>query len=94
MRRGAVARNAGDANRWTLVFGMLFGSALIFVPVIGPVVGPLAATIVGIIEGAVEGAVVVGAISALGGALSAVGIPKVRFCSTSRSSERTSTSCS
>ena len=78
--------NAGDRAKlfgklgafWGGLFGMLFGSALIFIPVIGPVVvlGPLAATIVGMIEGAVEGAVVVGALSALGGALSAVGIPK------------------
>jgi hypothetical protein len=46
--------------------------------VIGPVivVGPLAAAIVGAIEGGVEGALVVGAISALAGALGAIGVPK------------------
>jgi hypothetical protein len=57
---------------------MLFGAALIFIPVIGSVVilGPLAAAIVGAIEGGVEGAVVVGVISAPGGALSAIGILK------------------
>jgi hypothetical protein len=53
---------------------MLFGAAPIFIPVIGRVVilGPLAAAIVATIEGGV----VVGVISALGGALSAIGIPK------------------
>jgi len=63
---------------WGGLIGLLFGSALIFVPVIGHVVilGPLAAAILGAIEGGVEGAVIVGALSALGGALSALGIPK------------------
>ena len=78
--------NAGDRAKifgklgafWGGLFGILFGAALIFIPVIGSVVilGPLAAAIVGAIEGGLEGAVVVGAISALGGALSAIGIPK------------------
>jgi len=78
--------NAGDRAKlfgkvgalWGGFVGVLFGSALIFVPVIGHVIilGPLAAAIVGAIEGGVEGAVVGGAVSALGGALSAIGIPK------------------
>ena len=78
--------NAGDRAKifgklgafWGGLFGMLFGAALIFIPVIGSVVvlGPLAAAIVATIEGGVEGALVVGVISALGGALSAIGIPK------------------
>ena len=63
---------------WGGLVGVLFGSALIFVPVIGHVVilGPLAAAIAGAIEGGVGGAVVGGAFSALGGALSAIGLPK------------------
>lgn len=53
---------------------MLFGSAMLFVPVVGHVIvlGPLAATLFG----GLEGAVMVGGISALAGALMAVGIPK------------------
>ena len=78
--------NAGDRAKlfgklgafWGGLIGLLFGSALIFIPVIGHVVilGPLAAAIVSAIEGGVEGAVIVGALSALGGALSAIGVPK------------------
>jgi hypothetical protein len=53
---------------------MLFGSALIFLPVMGTtiVLGPLAALLVS----ALEGAVVVGGLSALSGALLSIGIPK------------------
>ena len=78
--------NAGDRAKlfgklgafWGGLVGVLFGSALIFVPVVGHVIilGPLAAAIFGAIEGGVEGAAVAGALSALGGALSAIGIPK------------------
>jgi len=78
--------NAGDRAKffgkfgafWGGIIGLLFGSALMFIPVIGHVVilGPLAASLVGAIEGGVEGAVVVGALSALGGALSAIGVPQ------------------
>lgn len=59
---------------WGGLIGILFGSALLFIPVVGHVVvlGPLAATLV---EG-VTGAVVVGGVSALVGALTAIGIPK------------------
>ena len=54
--------------------GVLFGSAMSFVPVVGHVIvlGPLAA----ILFGGVQGAVLVGGISALAGALMSIGIPK------------------
>ena len=74
--------NAGDRAKifgklgafWGGLMGVLFGSALMFIPVVGHVIilGPLAATIFG----GLQGAVVVGGISALAGALMAVGIPK------------------
>ena len=59
---------------WGGFWGMLFGSALFFIPGIGPlmVFGPLVAWIVG----GLEGAVVVGGLSALGAALYGIGIPK------------------
>lgn len=59
---------------WGGLMGILFGSALMFVPVLGHVVvlGPLAATLFG----GLEGAVLVGGMSALAGALMALGIPK------------------
>jgi uncharacterized membrane protein len=59
---------------WGALAGMLFGSALLFVPVVGHVIvlGPLAATLIGGLEGAAVG----GGASALVGALSAIGIPK------------------
>jgi hypothetical protein len=73
--------NAGDRARffgkhgalWGGVFGMLFGAAFLFVPVLGHIVvlGPLASTLVG----GLEGAAVVGGVSALVGAFSALGIP-------------------
>lgn len=74
--------NAGDRAKvfgklgafWGGLMGVLFGSALMFVPIVGHVIvlGPLAA----IIFGGLEGAVVVGGVSALAGALMAIGIPK------------------
>jgi hypothetical protein len=74
--------NAGDRARvfgkygvfWGGLIGILFGSALLFVPVVGHVVilGPLAA----MLFGGLQGAVVVGGVSALAGALTAIGIPK------------------
>lgn len=59
---------------WGGLAGMLFGAALMFVPVIGHIVvlGPIASTIVGGVEGAVLG----GGASALVGALTAIGVPK------------------
>lgn len=74
--------NAGDRAKffgkfgafWGGLMGMLFGSALIFMPVVGHVIilGPLAATVFG----GLQGAVLVGGASALVGALMAIGIPR------------------
>ena len=74
--------NAGDRAKvfgklgafWGGLMGVLFGSALMFVPVVGHVIvlGPLAAALFG----GLQGAVLVGGVSALAGALMAVGIPK------------------
>lgn len=74
--------NAGDRAKifgkygalWGGLMGILFGSAMIFVPVVGPIVamGPLAASLVG----GLEGAALMGGVSALVGALSALGIPR------------------
>jgi uncharacterized membrane protein len=74
--------NAGDRAKvfgklgafWGGLVGLLFGSALMFVPVVGHVVvlGPLAATLFS----GLEGAALVGGVSALVGALMAVGIPR------------------
>lgn len=74
--------NAGDRAKifgkygalWGGLMGMLFGSALMFIPVVGHIIvlGPLAAALVG----AIEGAATVGGVSALVGALSAMGVPK------------------
>jgi hypothetical protein len=59
---------------WGWIWGLLFGSALFVIPGIGPllVAGPL----VGWIVAALEGAVVVGGLSAIGGGLMSLGIPK------------------
>jgi uncharacterized membrane protein len=59
---------------WGGFWGLLFGSAMFFIPGIGPLIvfGPL----VGWIVGALEGAVVVGGLSALGAGLYSIGIPK------------------
>jgi hypothetical protein len=53
---------------------VLFGSALVFVPVVGHIVilGPLAA----MLFSGLQGAVVAGGVSALAGALMSIGIPK------------------
>jgi uncharacterized membrane protein len=74
--------NAGDRMMywgklgafWGGLWGLLFGSALFFIPGIGPLVvaGPLVTWILG----ALEGAAVVGGLSALGAALYSIGIPK------------------
>ncbi len=74
--------NAGDRARvfgkwgafWGGLMGILFGSAMMFVPVVGHVIvlGPLAA----MLFGGLQGAVLVGGIGALAGALMAVGIPR------------------
>jgi Alternative complex III, ActD subunit/Heat induced stress protein YflT domain len=59
---------------WGGLWGVLFGSALFFIPGIGPIVvgGPLVAWIIGVLEGAV----IVGGLSAVGAALYGMGIPK------------------
>jgi uncharacterized membrane protein len=59
---------------WGGLWGLLFGSALFFIPGIGPIVvgGPLVAWIIG----ALEGAVIIGGLSAIGAALYGMGIPK------------------
>jgi uncharacterized membrane protein len=59
---------------WGGFWGLLFGSAFFWVPGVGPllVAGPLVAWIVG----GLEGAAIVGGLSALGGALASIGIPK------------------
>lgn len=59
---------------WGGLWGMLFGSAFFFIPGIGPIA--LAGPLVSMLVGALEGAVVVGGLSALGAALSSIGIPK------------------
>jgi len=74
--------NAGDRMKfwgklgafWGGLWGLLFGSALFFIPGIGHIValGPVG----GIIVGALENAVIVGGLSALGAGLFSVGIPK------------------
>ena len=59
---------------WGGFWGLLFGSALFFIPGIGPLIvfGPLVTWIVA----ALEGAVVIGGLSALAAALYSIGIPK------------------
>jgi len=74
--------NTGDRVRywgklgafWGGFWGLLFGSAFLFVPGLGPIVvgGPIVSWIVG----ALEGAAVLGGLSAVGGALYSIGIPK------------------
>jgi hypothetical protein len=57
---------------WGGFYGLLFGSAFFFLPVIGPLVvmGPLVGWMIGAAEGAVAG----GAAGMLGGALASAGI--------------------
>ncbi len=59
---------------WGWIWGLLFGSAFLLIPGIGPVIvgGPLVSWILG----ALELAVVTGGLTALGGALVSIGIPK------------------
>lgn len=74
--------NAGDRAKifgkygafWGGLMGVLFGSALIFVPILGHIfiLGPLAA----MLFSGLQGAVVVGGVSALAGALTSIGIPR------------------
>ena len=74
--------NAGDRMKfwgklgafWGGLWGLLFGSALFFIPGVGHIValGPVG----GMIVGALENAVIVGGLSALGAGLFSIGIPK------------------
>lgn len=59
---------------WGGIWGLLLAPAVFFLPGIGllAMAGPLVSALVG----ALEGAVVVGGVSALGAALSQVGVPK------------------
>lgn len=72
---GARAKYFGRLGAfWGGLAGILFGSALMFIPVLGHIIilGPLAATIVSGLEGAALG----GGAGALAGALTSLGIPK------------------
>ena len=59
---------------WGGIWGLVFGAGFFLIPGFGPVMlaGPIVSTLVGCLEGAV----VVGGLSALGGALFGIGIPK------------------
>lgn len=59
---------------WGSIWGLLLAPAVLFVPGLGllATAGPIAASLIG----ALEGAVVVGGVSALGAALSQIGMPK------------------
>jgi hypothetical protein len=59
---------------WGWIWGLLFGSAFLMIPGIGAVIvgGPLVTYLIS----AVEMAVVTGGLTALGGALASIGIPK------------------
>ena len=59
---------------WGAMWGLFFGSAFFVIPGLGPVIvgGPMVAWIVG----ALETAVVTGGLTAIGGALLSIGIPK------------------
>src|ERR1700722_12007349 len=59
---------------WGAVGGLFFGSAFFLIPGIGPLV--VAGPLVGWIVGGLEGAVMLGGLSALGGGLYSLGIPK------------------
>ncbi len=59
---------------WGGIWGLLLGPALFFLPGIGLVA--MAGPVVTALVGAFEGAVVVGGLSALGAALTQIGVPK------------------
>jgi hypothetical protein len=64
----------GAGAFWGALWGLLLAPGIFFLPGIGLVAmaGPVVATLVG----ALEGAVVVGGLSALGAALTQIGVPK------------------
>lgn len=59
---------------WGLIWGLLFGSAFFILPGVGPVMvgGPLVSWMIG----ALETAAITGGLTALGGALGGIGIPR------------------
>jgi hypothetical protein len=63
----------GQGAFWGSLWGMLFGSALFFIPTIGPIIvmGPLVTWIVGTLEGAALG----GTLGVVGAALASIGMP-------------------
>ncbi len=72
---GDQVANWGKAGAfWGWIWGLVFGSAFLFIPGIGPVMigGPIVSWLIG----ALETAAVVGGVSALGAALVGAGIPK------------------
>ena len=72
---GDRVANWGKAGAfWGGIWGLIFGAGLFLIPGVGPVV--MAGPIVSSLVGAMEGALVVGGLSALGGALFSIGIPK------------------
>lgn len=58
---------------WGAIWGLLFGSAFLVLPGVGPVIigGPLVSSVVGVLESAA----IAGGLTAIGGALSGIGIP-------------------
>jgi hypothetical protein len=74
--------NAGDRMKywgtqgafWGSLWGLLIGSAFLWVPGIGPIV--VAGPIITWIVAAIEGAVVVGGLSVVGAGLCSLGVPK------------------
>ncbi len=65
---------AGTGAVWGGLWGLLLAPAVFFIPGLGlmAMAGPLVATLIG----ALEGGVVVGGLSALGAALTTIGVPK------------------
>lgn len=59
---------------WGGLWGVLLGAAFFWIPGIGPVAA--AGPVVHLLVGALEGAALVGGLSALGAALTALGVPK------------------
>lgn len=59
---------------WGTIWGLLFGSAFLFIPGLGPVMvgGPLVSWVIGVLESAAVG----GGLTVIGGALASIGIPE------------------
>ena len=69
-----VAAWGGNGAFWGAIWGVLMAPAVFFLPPLGMVA--MAGPIVSVLISATEGAVVVGGLSALGAALSRVGVPE------------------